>query len=112
MKTEYYRINPDTRKNENGQKPLQATALGYEPGKDVAPRVLATGKGAVAEKIITLAQENNIPIREDPVLAAALATVDLNETIPPELYKVVAEILAYVYRIRLKYQKTNFQNNG
>lgn len=78
----------------------RAVALGYDAKNDPAPRVLATGQGAVAEKIIALARENNIPIREDPVLAAALATVDLGTLIPPELYSVVAEVLAYVYRVK------------
>ena len=78
----------------------QATALGYDPEKDDAPRILAAGQGKIAEQIIALAQENGIPIREDPVLAAALACVDINDTIPPQLYAVVAEVLAYVYRIQ------------
>jgi len=77
-------------------------ALGYDPEHDAAPRVLATGKGAIAEQIIALAQANGIPIREDPILAAALACLDLDEMIPPELYTLVAEVLVYVYRIREK----------
>jgi len=82
--------------------PQHAVALGYNPSKDSAPRVLATGDGLVAEKIIAIAKENKIPIREDPVLVAALASIDLDETIPPELYAVVAEVLAFVYRVRQK----------
>jgi flagellar biosynthesis protein len=80
----------------------RAVALGYDAEKDEAPRVLASGEGKVAEKIIALAQANGIPIRNDPALAAALATVDLDATIPPELYTVVAEVLAFVYRVRQK----------
>ena len=87
-------------------RPKSATALGYDPEKDAAPVVLASGKGETAERIIALAQEYGIPIREDPVLAAALETVDINQTIPVELYSVVAEVLAYVYRIRSKYTGT------
>ncbi len=79
---------------------LRATALGYDPDLDEAPRVLASGQGKVAEQIIALAQSKGIPIREDPLLASALAEVDINEVIPPELYTVVAEILAYIYRIQ------------
>jgi flagellar biosynthesis protein len=104
---EYHRIRPTAKKEKEGEQRVTATALGYEPGVDGAPRILAAGKGLIAEQIIALAQANGIPIREDPVLAAALATVDVNEEIPPELYRVVAEILAYIYRIRLKYQGTN-----
>src|SRR5512133_73852 len=81
---------------------LRATALGYDPGQDDAPRVLASGQGKIAEQIIALARSRNIPVREDPLLASALAEVNVNETIPPELYGVVAEILAYIYRIQKK----------
>jgi flagellar biosynthesis protein len=86
--------------NEEVQAPAKAIALGYEPGKDNAPRVLATGKGKIAEHIIALAKENNIPIREDPVLASALANLEIDMEIPPELYAVIAEVFAYVYRIQ------------
>ncbi len=78
----------------------RAVALGYEAGRDVAPRVVATGQGHIAEQIIAAAKAHAVPIREDPVLVAALATVDLDATIPPELYAVVAEVLAFVYRIK------------
>ncbi len=77
----------------------QAVALGYDSEKDIAPRVLASGKGVFAEQIIALAQANDIAIREDPLLAAALANVEVDSLIPPELYAVVAEVLAYVYRV-------------
>jgi flagellar biosynthesis protein len=83
----------------DGQGRQRATALEYHPEKDSAPRVVASGTGIVAEKIIALAKDHNIPVYEDPTLAAALATVNLDEEIPPELYLVVAEVLAYIYRI-------------
>ena len=79
-----------------------AVALSYDPEEDNAPRVLASGKGHVAEQILNLAEENNLPIRNDPILAEALAHVDLNQVIPPELYAVVAEVFAFVYRLREK----------
>jgi flagellar biosynthesis protein len=78
----------------------RAVALSYNAGQDVAPRVAATGQGVLAERIIALARANGVPLREDPVLIAALATLDLDQVIPPELYAVVAEVLAYVYRVR------------
>lgn len=85
-------------------KPLaRATALGYDPEQDAAPRVLATGRGEIAQQIIKLAIANNIPLREDPILAAALSSIDLNEEVPPELYAVVAEVFAYLYRIHNKH---------
>lgn len=90
-------IHPDS--SEDSQK---AVALGYEPSKDDAPRVLATGKKKIAEQIIAIAKQNGIPIREDPVLTAALMEIDINQTIPPELYRVVAEVLSYIYRIQQK----------
>jgi flagellar biosynthesis protein len=87
---------------ESEHRRLRATALGYDPEKDQAPRVLASGQGKIAEQIIALAQQNGVPIREDPVLAMALSGVDINAEIPPELYTVVAQILAYIYRIRMR----------
>jgi flagellar biosynthesis protein len=78
----------------------QAVALGYDPDKDGAPRVLAAGRGLLAEQIISIAGQQGIPIREDTLLAAALAQVELDAEIPPELYALVAEVLAYVYRLR------------
>lgn len=78
-----------------------AVAISYNE-KDAAPRVIAKGRGEIAERIISIALENKIPIQEDRVLASALSQVDLEEAIPPELYSVVAEILAFVYRLRLK----------
>jgi flagellar biosynthesis protein len=92
---------------EGNNKPIfdrkTAVAIHYDED-DVAPRVVAKGKGEIAERIIAVALENNIPIQEDMVLAKALSQVDLEEMIPPELYSVVAEILAFVYRLRLKKQ--------
>jgi flagellar biosynthesis protein len=61
--------------------------------------VKAKGMGNVAEKIIQLAQEHNIPIKEDPDLVELLVQLDLDQEIPPELYKIVAEILAFVYNL-------------
>lgn len=77
--------------------------MGYDPQKDVAPRVLAAGKGLVAEKIIAEAQRQGIMIRDDPFLAAALSTVDIGTLIPPELYALVAEVLAYVSHVQEKH---------
>lgn len=91
-----HRINPG---KQNG-KGDQAIALGYDAESDIAPRVLATGRGAVAERILEIARQNNIPIQQDPVLTAALATLDVDELVPPELYTVLAELFAYIYKVR------------
>lgn len=75
-----------------------AVALGFEPG-DQAPKILATGKGHLAQKIIDTAKQENIPLHYDPKLAETLSTLEFGEYIPPELYEVVVEILMYVDRI-------------
>jgi len=77
----------------------EAVALAYRPPRDQAPRVKAKGKGQVAEKILELAREHGIPIREDPDLVQVLSALDLEQEIPPALYAAVAEILAFVYRV-------------
>lgn len=94
-------IYAENEDNENEER-AKAVALGYDPNKDSAPRVLASGKGIIAEQIIEIAKRNNIPIQDDPVLTAALMEIDINRTIPPELYRVVAEVLSYIYRIQQK----------
>ncbi|MBI5575329.1 MAG: EscU/YscU/HrcU family type III secretion system export apparatus switch protein [Deltaproteobacteria bacterium] len=75
----------------------QAAALRYLQGKDAAPRLVAKGSGAVAERILEIARHHGIPIREDRELVQVLASLDLYREIPPELYKAVAEILAFLY---------------
>ena len=72
-----------------------AIALEYDP-EDAAPKIIATGKGIVAEKIIDAAKEADVPIHEDSKLAATLSKLEIGEMIPPELYEVVAEILVFV----------------
>ncbi|NGQ93915.1 EscU/YscU/HrcU family type III secretion system export apparatus switch protein [Brevibacillus sp. SYP-B805] len=89
-------------KKTDGQKEnkrKQAVALRYRAGAEEAPRVVAKGSGYVAETIIKQAKEHCIPIQEDPSLVEVLGKLDLNQQIPPELYQVVAEILAFVYRL-------------
>jgi flagellar biosynthesis protein len=80
-------------------KTQKAVALKYNKGIDKAPRVTAKGKGYIAQKIIALAKEHDIPIKEDPDLVHVLSELDLHQEIPPELYMVVAELLAFVYRM-------------
>ncbi len=77
----------------------QAVALRYEPKKDPAPIVTAKGCGHLAEKILELAREHNIPIRQDKNLLQILSRLDLHREVPPEVYRVVAEILAFIYRL-------------
>ena len=75
-----------------------AVALGYEVG-DQAPRILAAGKGFLAERIIEKAREADVPLHKDDKLAATLSKLEIGDTIPPELYEVVAEILVFVDRM-------------
>lgn len=75
-----------------------AAALAYEPERDAAPRVVAAGRGAIAEQILNVAFANGVRVREDPDLAQLLAAIDIDAEIPVEAFAAVAEILAYVYR--------------
>jgi flagellar biosynthesis protein FlhB len=78
-----------------------AVALEYKPGKMAAPRVIAKGRNLIAQKIKALGREHDIPAVENVPLARALyRSVDIEQEIPMELYKAVAEVLAYVYKIR------------
>lgn len=77
----------------------RAVALSYDQGKDQAPVVVAKGQGLIAERIKELAAQNDIPLQEDEVLLNCLMALHLYEEIPPELYQVVAEILAFIYRL-------------
>lgn len=80
---------------EEEQKRKQAIALSYEPG-DEAPKIVASGTGIVAERIIEKAKEAQVEVYEDAKLADTLSRLDIGEFIPPELYGVVAEILVFV----------------
>jgi len=80
-----------------------AIALRYNEDKEAAPRVLAKGSGKTAQKILDIALEQKIPVREDPDLVEALAKLDVGSLIPTELYPAVAEVLAFVYRQNQRY---------
>jgi flagellar biosynthesis protein len=88
------------RKNKNLKS---AVALKYRTDQDPAPKVTAKGEGLVAERIIALAKENQVPIKEDPDLVQILSQVDINREVPFSVYKVVAELLAFVYKMNQKY---------
>jgi flagellar biosynthesis protein len=79
-------------------KMILAAALEYDAERDAAPRVVARGRAAIAEGIIALAREHNIPIQSDPGLVSLLSRLEIDQQIPVELYQAVAEILAFVYR--------------
>lgn len=76
-----------------------AVAVRYDAQKEQSPRVVATGKGLIAERILELAREHGVPIYQDPDLVELLARVELFDEIPPELYTAVAEVLVWVYKV-------------
>lgn len=81
--------------NDKKPKPKQAIALSYNPDEN-APKVIASGKGLLAEKIIEKAKEADVPVHQDDKLADTLSRLEIGDMIPPELYEVVAEILVFV----------------
>ncbi|MCP3178449.1 EscU/YscU/HrcU family type III secretion system export apparatus switch protein [Desulfuromonas sp. KJ2020] len=87
-------------------KPLKkAVALQYDREKAAAPRVVASGRGEIAERILQTAREAGLPVREDADLLEVLARIPVGEEIPEDLYQVVAEILAFVYRVNGRYKE-------
>jgi len=82
----------------NFQKGKKAVALGYNAQKDEAPKVVAVGKGVIAEQIIKIAESNNIPLHYDADLVEVLSLLEIDSYIPLEVYGIVAEILSYIYK--------------
>lgn len=76
----------------------KAAALKYDATKDSAPKVTAKGEGQTAQKIIDLAKENNISIKEDKDLIELLSKVELDHEVPQEMYKAIAEVFSFIYR--------------
>lgn len=79
--------------------PKKAVALHYDSERDTAPRVVASGRGVVADKILSLAKESGVPMHEDRALVETLLAFEIGKEIPAELYQVVAEVLAFVQRL-------------
>ncbi len=76
-----------------------ALSLHFDQQKSQAPKVTAKGKGLMADRIIELARQHDIPVREDPDLVEVLSQVEVNQEVPPSVYRVVAELLAWVYKM-------------
>jgi flagellar biosynthesis protein len=76
-----------------------AAALRYRQEEGRAPQVVAAGAGETARRLMELASEHGVPVREEPALAEALARLELEQEIPPELYAAVAEVLVWAYRL-------------
>ncbi len=77
----------------------KAAALRYDKNKENAPRVVAKGDGAVADNIIKIAQLHKLPIKKDEDLIELLSKVELDKEVPEALYRAVAEVFSYVYKI-------------
>ena len=88
---------------EKKEKPVPArrtaVAMRYDVEKDKAPLILASGRGAVADEILRIADENKIPLYENRDLASLLAKLEIDTEIPPQLYVLVAEVLFFVYKL-------------
>ncbi len=91
-------VSPDKKfgSNKEPDKNRTAIALEYNPNESDAPRVVATGKGVLADKIIEEAKKADVPVHKDSKLAGTLSKLEIGEMIPPELYEAVAEILVFV----------------
>jgi flagellar biosynthesis protein len=85
--------------------PDKAIAILYNENDSAAPKVVASGQGIIAEKIISTAREAGIHIQEDANLVELLSKVPIGEEIPVELYQTVAEVLAFVYQVNEKFKQ-------
>ena len=94
---------PQNKKSSNKKPKKKAVALQYDQLKGSSPKITAKGSGLIAEKIIELAKEHEIPIHPDSDLVEVLSCPNLHEEIPPETYIIVAEILAFLYRTNKSY---------
>ncbi len=83
--------------HQDKSKRNQAIALHYGED-DNAPRILASGPGEIAKRILEVAEQNNIPIKRDDNLVSILSNFEVGVTVPPECYRAVAEILAFLFR--------------
>ncbi len=83
----------------------KAVAIKYDQKKSSPPVVVAKGRGYIAESIVKTAQDNGVPIKEDNELTNYLMSLELYEEIPPELYPIIAEILAFIYKANQDYDQ-------
>lgn len=88
--------------NHSLNKRKRAVALAYQAGKDPAPRVVAKGEGLIAEEILLRAKEAGIYVHQSPELLSLLVNLNLDDHIPPQLYRVVAELLSWIYKLEKK----------
>ena len=102
-------MKPDT----ESKKIKSAVSLRYDLESAKAPKVTAKGRGEVAERIIALARKHDIPVKEDPDLVEILSYLDIGEEIPPSVYQVVAELLAFIYSVNKNYpERAGYESSG
>lgn len=99
QKEGFSRIKKSVDQLEQPVKKRQAIAIKYDIEKGRAPKIMATGQGNIADMILQVAEENKVPFYEDSSLADLLSKLELESEIPPELYTLVAEVLAFVYQL-------------
>ncbi len=97
MDERFERINNQQPTNIAPQR--KAVALRYEAERDLAPKVIAKGRGHVAEHILETAQKNSVPVYQDKTLVNMLMALEIDREIPPDLYKAIAEVMAYIYKM-------------
>ena len=90
---------------------VRAVAVKYELKKSKAPKIIALGRGSIAEDILKLAEEHRVPLYEDKTLVNLLAKLEINDEIPPELYTLVAQILAFAYQLEAAAKKKKSSKN-
>ncbi len=86
-----------------------AIALHYGV-EDDAPRILACGPGEIAKKILEIAKENNIPVKQDDGLVQILSSLDAGSNVPPECYRAIAEILAFLFRTDMAWKERKMKD--
>ena len=89
----------------------KAVALRYDVKKENAPKIMAKGKGLIAERIIKIAEENELPIKKDEDLVELLTKIDIDKEIPNNLYKAVAEVFSFIYNVTNKSTNVKQKDN-
>ncbi len=105
------RMEWETEQETDSVADKQAVALKYDAEQDRAPRVIAKGRGHVAENIMAAAQKNTIPVYQNKTLVNMLMALEIDREVPPELYRAIAEVMAYVYRMDKKAEKKKKARN-
>ena len=90
---------------------IRAAALRYEPDSDLAPVVIASGYGEIAERIINVAEQSGIPVYRDDSVSSMLCMLDVGKNIPPDLYEIVAKIYCSILSTAEKFKKAGSEQS-